>query len=558
MSVNLVESGAALQSMRNSDFDAYSAYGEVIDNSVQAEAKNIKILISYQPSSTGNRHEPITSICFGDDGTGMPADILHRCLQLGYSSRYNDRKGIGRFGVGAILGAINQCQKIEVYSKKAGGDWLYTYVDLEDVTANPPKMAAIPTPVKKMLPSDLRSLVGEDTGTLVVWSKYDRQPDDASKMIDEFKVWIGRTYRHFIWKGVTFAVNGAIIQAIDPLYVRTDLTRFPDDPKAIEYTEMTLNWPIPREDQVVGGPLESKIRIRMSLLPREFRQTQGSGNAKQATDRFIDRNNGLSILRNGREVYYDTVPHWPGPRFEEIDRWWGCEISFEAELDKAFMVKNIKRGALPTRELKAALKDKIEPTRQTALQAIREVWKEARGVSNGQTDTSGVKTGHEDAEKVAKNTPTPINQNAKGKDTKEEVDRFTETWLANADDAQRQAWKAKFAGQPFTILDEQWRGPEFMEVAHLGGADVLKYNMRHQFFEELEAIRKEIAKGGADDKNTRRLRILIDLLLISFAKAQAMFDPSLEMPVEKLLEQLRMNWGNYLSNYISTSQKSEG
>ncbi len=542
--------------MRNSDFDAYSAYGEVIDNAVQATANNVRLQIFYDPASPQSRREPIRRICFGDDGKGMPAEILNRCLQLGYSSRYNDRSGIGRFGVGAILGAINQCQRIEVYSKEEGGEWLYTFVDLEQICSDPPVMKEIPVPIAKTIPEDLKGLAGEDKGSLVIWSKYDRQPDDGSLIVEELKVWIGRTYRHFIWDNVQFFVNGAQVAAIDPLYARTDLTKYPGDPTGTLFTKMTLDWPIAREDQVQGGSTTSQISIKMSILPAEFRPNQGAGNTKLIQDRYIERNNGVSILRNGREVRYDTIPHWPGARFEEIDRWWGCEISFDAILDKAFMVKNIKRGALPTKELREALKDKIEPTRKTALDKVRELWKQAKGDDHVQTDTDGVTTGHEAAEKVAKDTPTPKNETSKGKNTEEEIDKFTKEWLADADDASRKKWESKFAGQPFTILDENWRGPEFMEVAHLGGSDVLKYNMRHSFFAELEGIRLAIQEGEEDDANASRLRLLIDLLLISFAKAQSMFDPALKMTAEQLLEQLRMNWGNYLSNYISTSNRA--
>ena len=89
MGVALVESGAALQSMRNSDFDAYSAYGEIVDNSIQAEAKNIFVEFKYVPAGGKREREPIQHIAFGDDGLGMDEEILHRCLQLGYSSRYN-------------------------------------------------------------------------------------------------------------------------------------------------------------------------------------------------------------------------------------------------------------------------------------------------------------------------------------------------------------------------------------------------------------------------------------------------------------------------------------
>src|SRR5260221_716094 len=129
MQVLLVDNARALESLRNSDFDAYSAFGEVIDNSIQANAKRIDIKVIYTPRS-GRSFEPITKIGFADDGHGMDPEILHRCLQLGYSSRYNDRSGIGRFGVGMTLGAINQCERVEVYSKIPSGNWYMTYIDL--------------------------------------------------------------------------------------------------------------------------------------------------------------------------------------------------------------------------------------------------------------------------------------------------------------------------------------------------------------------------------------------------------------------------------------------
>ena len=182
MSVALVESGAALESMRNSDFDVCSAYGEVIDNSLQADSTEIRVLIDYKPALARGQREPIQSVAFGDNGTGMENDILHRCLQLGYSTRYNDRSGIGRFGVGATLAAINQCQKVEIYSKpKDSKEWNYTFVDLQLITSK--KQSSIPEPKLKTIPASLMKLVPGNTGTLVIWSKYDRQPDDASRKV---------------------------------------------------------------------------------------------------------------------------------------------------------------------------------------------------------------------------------------------------------------------------------------------------------------------------------------------------------------------------------------
>jgi hypothetical protein len=550
--VTLVDDGAALLSMRNSDFDAYSAIGEVIDNSIQAKAKTIAIDVKYSPATTQAGLEPITSILFGDDGDGMSKDVLHRCLQLGYSSRYNDRSGIGRFGVGVTLGAINQCKKVELYSKQKGGEWQYTFIDLDLITRRPPEMTEIPQPVKKTVPPDYQELVGKQSGTLVIWSKCDRQQVSASTLIDELRIWIGRTYRHFIWDNVKISINGMLVKAIDPLYVTVKGTQFPDDPVAHEYKEMSLDWPISSEDRVQGGPTKSTIKIRMSLLPKEFRPAQGSGNSKQAKDRYVDRNEGISILRNKREVFYDHIPWWPGGGFKEIDRWWGCEISFDAVLDSSFTVKNIKRGAIPITNLKRAIHDKIGPTRETALEAVRDLWKQAQAKELAKAAAEGVDSGHGDAEKAAKDTATPKSAIDLGKNLDEEARKLTDEFLKDADEQKKAQWHAKFTSQPFTIVDDEWKGPEFLETNHLGGHDVLKYNMRHVFFSEINAIKQVLTEDETELEYAKRLASLVDLLLISYSKAEAMFDRNIQLPAEQFVEQLRMNWGHYLRNYIET------
>lgn len=557
--VSFVESGSALLSMRNSDFDAYSAYGEVIDNSLQANAKNIKVLFDYE-HATKNR-EPIKSIAFGDDGDGMPADILHHCLQLGYSSRFNDRTGIGRFGVGSTLAAINQCQKIEVYSKEQGKNWLYTYIDLEKITSDPPEMLAIPAPIAKDPQEKYMDLVSEDKGTLVLWSKYDRQPDDASAIIKEFIIWAGRVYRKFIWEGIDIYINGVSTHAIDPLYVTTQKTAFPNDTPAYKYKPMTLPWPVSIEDLGnKNAPTESIIEIRMSLLPDELRPQQGAGSSSRATDRYVDRNEGVSIMRNNREVFYGHIPHWKslGRALDDIDRWWGCEISFDAILDREFTVKNIKRGAVPVKELKEAIANMIKPTRETALETVRDVWKKAKSEEH-KTDPedASVKSGHDEAERIAKNTPAPENIIDAGKDLNEEAGKFAKDWLKDSNKKKQAAWVAKFKGQPFTIIDEAWKGPSFFEAIHLGGKSVLKYNSLHAFFGEIQDIISRIEQSEENETEARKLKILIDLLIMSFAKAEASFDADTTVDISTFMDELQTHWGHFLTSYIRTHKKDE-
>ena len=559
--VRLVNDATALWSMRNSDFDAYSAFGEVVDNSIQAGAKNIKIHVDYKPR-VKKEFEVIERIAFGDDGAGMTPEVLHHCMQLGYSSRYDDRSGIGRFGVGMTLAAINQCKRVETYSKVKSGEWLGTYFDLDEIMSRPPKMPNIPVPKKKEIPKEFSPLVGKQSGTLVIWATYDRQPDHASEMLKEMHIWLGRTYRMFIWEGVKIELNGVIVKAIDPLYVNTKKTAFENDPPAKEFKPLKIQWPVPLQDKPKGASDESEIVIRMSLIDKKLREYRGSGANAEATARCIDRNEGVSILRNKREVFYGAIPYWPGAEFKDIDRWWGCEISFDAVLDRSFLVKNIKRGAVPTSELKDAIYDQITPTRDSAVEMVQDHWLEKDKEKNAKAAAAagGVKvnTGHEEAEAIAAATPTDKSAIDKGKDKETEARKLVEDLKQNDDNQKKAAWVLKFSSQPYSIVDDGWRGPDFIETNHLGGADVIKYNNEHLFFQVLNGIFNSLNIEDQDTKTALKLKNLIDLLLISYSKAEAKFENDLEMTAEQFIEQLRSNWGQYLKSYINTWIKEQG
>ena len=558
--VRLVNDATALLSMRESDFDAYSAFGEVVDNSIQANVTFVRINLDSAPSGKKGGYEVVKEVAFGDDGDGMDAEVLHRCLQLGYSTRYNDRSGIGRFGVGMTLAAINQCQRVEIYSKVSNGNWLWTYIDIHNLARDPSSETAISAPIRKEPPAKYQHLLSDHKGTLVIWCKYDRQPESADKMLETIKVWLGRTYRYFIWDGLDVTVNDDPVKAIDPLYVCTDKTRFPHDPPAEEFSPILMDWPVPDDVQKVSGVQDSKIKIRMSLVHESLRPTQGSGNSKQVEDRYINMNQGISILRNRREVFYGHIPYWPGtagqnktPWFSEIDRWWGCEIQFDAVLDRAFTVKNIKRGAVPSTELKKTIYDQIKPTRDTCLEKVRDLWsKKKREQQEEEQQQSGPQTGHEEAEHVAKKTPTDKSAIDFGKNIDTEAQDLVEKLRKNDSNEQKAAWVAKWKSQPFTILDDGWRGPDFFEANHIGGSDVLNYNKQHPFFEQIDQIITQLEQESNEYKNAMKLKQLTDLLLIAYSKAEAKFEPDLEMKVEDFVEQMRMNWGTYLQSYLRT------
>ena len=175
------------------------------------------------------------------------------------------------------------------------------------------------------------------------------------------------------------------------------------------------------------------------------------------------------------------------------------------------------------------------------------------------SETGQLITGHEEAEIIAKKTITPKNTIDAGKNPQEEVKTILENMEDDIDEREKQQWSARFADQPFTIKDETWRGSDFFETAHLGGNDVLKYNKIHPFFKELDEIIKQIEQAANDSENGlvnkrlyRELKCLIDLLIISYSKAEGMLPPNNKMSSSEFIETQRYNWGEYLKRYLNT------
>ena len=545
-SKNPVSANQALQSMRDSDFHCYSAYAEAIDNSIQANATEINIKFDTEER---RNYEYIKRIAFIDDGDGMDHDLIHNCLVLGYSSRFNDRSGIGRFGVGMTLGAIHECRHVSVFSRdKDQGDWLTTSLNIkssddESVLIDPPKSSKFPNWIKELKP--------DGSGTAVVWSDHDRQNENGRKIIAECKVYFGRVFRKFIWDGLKIFINGELVNAIDPLYVTMKNTKFPKDTPAALAEPILLDWTVPEDVAEFEGQKDT-ITIKLSLLNEEIRGFRGTGGRKEVEDRYIHKNQGISITRKGREVFYGAIPYWPGSIkwFEQIDRWWGCEIEFSPLLDRVFQVRNIKRGAVPLPDLKQAIYDKINPTVRNYVTEIQQTWDEKDEKKKADEKLKGKHdSGHKEAEDIAKKKNTddifkPVDDPKKAE--QEVIDSIAKYQDSTDKDAIIAGWRA----QPYTIEPTTWKGKEFIELKPLGGNDVLLYNQSHPLMKVIVELEKKITSDGNSGSTAlaSELKTVVDLLLLSYVKAESKMSKNDE--TIELLEDLRTNWGMYVNSYI--------
>lgn len=563
MAQDFVKQDTALESMRESDFDCYSAYGEVIDNSIQAGANEIRIHFKPKEGAPGK----IAQVLFADNGQGMDKDLLHKCLKLGHSSRYNDRNGIGRFGVGMTLGAIHECRRIEVYSKTELSEWLYTYIDLDEIKEG--TLEYIPEPIHKD-PSTDKNITGlaefiKDSGTLIVWRKYDRQIESLDNIIDESHFWIGRTFRKFIWGvaksydyPVKISINNKDVKAFDPLFVTKDKTGFEEEPAAESLVPSIINWNIPhdvlKENSELGAI--SKILINMSFLPEEYRRSRGAGGDQFAKDRGIDRNEGVSIMRSDREVFFGLIPHAnalngsnDGDR--NITRFIGCEISFEPELDREFEVKNIKRGCVPARELKKEIIEKLAPTFRSYREKIRNRWNELDRESQVGLNEENTSVGIEDTHTKTINQLKKANVKAKIDKSKLKSESENENIGRKINpeiDTKIQDLVNQLKENGITIVEREFIGDSFIDIEHGNGLKSMIYNTNSIFYKKYKSILDQLKSENLELAES--YKILIDLIFVGYLLAESNIDPNRKMDGIDFISDIRTEWSRQLRDVL--------
>lgn len=547
-----IEQDTALESMRASDFDCYSAYGEVIDNSIQAYAS--KIYIHFQAKK--NKSKDIDTVFFVDDGHGMDKDLLHKCLKLGHSSRYNDRAGIGRFGVGMTLGAIHECRRVEVFSKIKGGSWNHTYLDLDEIKNGTLKY--LPYPENKEPPKELVKEISE-SGTVLMWTSYDKQVFPLKKIIDELHFWIGRTFRKFIWgeakgyKSVEIFINNKNVKAFDPLFVNKQFTGFENEAKAELSKPQAFSWHIPIEAN--AKKQQSEVLINVSLLPDEYRRDFMTGGDSFAKERFINRNEGISILRNDREVFYGIIPYATKLGSSEADintnRFIGCEICFDAVLDTEFAVKHIKRGAVPVKGLKEEIVKRLHPTFRTLREKIRnrrsERKREAEKETEGSNAPIGISGLHSETNKLLKDNKKQILKGDKA--GKEDDDhRIVDILKPEGTETEKVNVLDVLKSNGITIDEREFFGSDFLDIEHGNGYKTLFYNTNSVFFKEYKSILDHIASKNSE--LAKDYKVLIDLVFVGYMMAESKIDPDENIDGGTFMNEIKSNWANDLARML--------
>ena len=602
---SVVSAQLTVQAMRDSGYkDTDHAIAELIDNSVEARARLIEMIVVETPRDPDVPYDRarISEIAVADDGVGMDLTTLRRALRFGDGTRLGrSSRGIGRFGVGLPVASVSQCRRVDIWTWQNGADnALRCHLDLDQINSGANQ---IPRPIHDPVPDRWRAVArstSELTGTLVVWSNLDRvRWQGSEKTLDRTAELCGRIYRKFLadperpvqitlllaiddGTGLTPVGKPEPCLPNDPLYLRSPSSTpppFSTEPMFELFNEMT--WTVPADPGVDADSGEIRVGCSMARpdaineaksaipWPRSYARAGDSPWGKHA-----DRNKGVSVVRAGRELELSQA--WTNS-YEPEERWWSVEVEFDPVLDDIFGVVNNKqhahafvagagfkwKEAADSDESLEAFRERLIATNDPRAH-LQEVWtwmddqisrmRKERGKIMEGTGTSRVrhpKTG-EDVEDVATNV---INEQAGAEDAgsepdvspEEKIERIAESARrrrVDADTAKEWAEETVLNGRRFLMKGVSLGHRDaFFDVEAVNDIIEVWLNDQHPVYEHLiEVVTREADDQGIEDLVERLNEASFTLRMLLFA--WAWYEHRAPIGEDKqAIQDFRMDWG---------------
>ena len=501
-----------IQATRDSGYKGTtSAVAELIDNSIQAGATKISVSLTIDEDEG---EYPIV-LRIVDNGCGMDSRTLRTALRFGGSTRFNDRSGLGRYGMGLPNSSLSQAQRLTVHTwSSKEGRVLKSYLDLDEIASG--AMTEVPKPRRVSRPIFVN---GYNSGTAVTWTRCDRLDNRRiSTIARKLLLALGRRFRYFLWDGVSISVNEIPVEAVDPLYLHPLAMYSGATPFAGEMAyEIAAN---PHEPSTTGI-----VRVRFSELPVD-EWSKLSNREKRV--RGITKGAGVSIVRSGREVDYGWF-FLGGKRRENYDDWWRCEIEFDPVLDEAFGITHTKQQIRPRPHLVEALSADMESTARVLNSRAR---KAHLRVKIAERFTVSEERASSKDDMLTPLPPTPRLRDKQVLGSLGKMLSGAPTSEENTNGSTR-----------YRILPTPLSETVFFNYARDKGRLVLVINPDHPFF---KVVYKPLLES--DDPRDVALRSQIDLLLLAAARTEALLEDG---DVLQFAERIRNGWSDTLATFLN-------
>lgn len=324
-----------MEGLRDTGYDFNTAMADLVDNSIAANATEIRVNVNLYPDNT-------VKVYVVDNGSGMDEDGLLNAMKYG-SNKRADPSSLGKFGLGLKTASTAFCRSLTLISRADDGDYNALRWDL-DYVCKVNKWQLIQPDIDEEEIELLESVTKGHSGTMVVWDKVDRllkaysnvtglkraHTRFVNNLISHFRM----VFQRFIDSDYTnnpikIYVNDTFITPWDPFCKKEACTQvLADETKKVQFEDGSM----------------SSFTVRAYLLPRvgDWSTQEAKKEANVCNDM-----EGFYVYRENRLIHhgdwlgmYQNDPHITLLR---------VEFSFDHTLDDLFNV-DIKKSRIALNE----------------------------------------------------------------------------------------------------------------------------------------------------------------------------------------------------------------
>lgn len=543
------------------------AIAEIIDNSIQAEAKKIDVVIINDTTLSSS----ISEILIIDDGLGMNENEFSKALMMNSGTRGGAKQGLGKYGQGLPNSSISQTKRVEVYTSK-NNTVLYNYIDLDEIfESQEPFLPEIEKVDKVNIPLITKTeLELSKSGTIVRWVKPNKiSPKTTRLLIENTEKLVSRIFRYYLngfeekgksikteiniqvydFNGKEYGLNTALsrlkILPFDPMFLMENTimnhefkkyshpTNKLHDISRKKFTIETINKKNETEDH------EAEIEILFSYVkPKErFRDGGGAGKAEKNFSSLYKKRkikgsrgyDNISIVRANREIDCGDYGFLP-EGLKEIYRWWSVEIRTNADIDSIIGIDNKKQQASNIKSLDGSdehddheilkfISETISANISSMMDKITEQWSKyipepdpnkPKPEGSSKPPTQPLGPTEPDDEPDVEDITTDTDRKELYDWVKERYEDFTDEEIWSKVD-----WAFSIS-DTYIFVNSNLGDTALYDYQVYGTKVLIEINLNHSFYKKFIAQLESENTGAFDNKKIRSIRLLI----CSFVKAE--------------------------------------